>query len=254
MYIFNEYELIEDMLDTHQKPDELSTTYLITLLSKYFCNLYDNIRKLEERIKEELQQFNIYKYQEYLYAKKINEICTDMFSDESKRNFKIIEYVPIYQSDIEVINKLDDDKKKKLMFTLIANARYMNKDGWINKKDTDAITEVFKQSNITGSMKYKFGLLHQLYKDGYINLAKSNTNMNVQITNFEHDDKIVYKVNSFKYLGNQYIGNFKPGYMMCVNCGKIVRNTGNRKMYCRKCAEEITKEKTRERVKLFREK
>ncbi len=35
------------------------------------------------------------------------------------------------------------------MFTLYAVARYMDSDGWINKKDLRGLSEIFKLANIT---------------------------------------------------------------------------------------------------------
>lgn len=248
MYILNEQVYINDLLTTHEKPDELSISYLTVLLCKMFYNEDD----LFGKVKEEILKFNISGYQEYLYASKIYSICCDILNDKEKSKFKEIEYIPIYKSDIESINTLPNDKLKKLMFTLIANARYMNSDGWVNKKTSDGIRDLFKQANISGGSDIRDGLLHELYKMGYISFARANMNQNIKVNNFEHDDTVVFKVTDFKYLGNQYIGNFKKGYMMCKNCGKIIKTTGNKKMYCKKCAEIVNREKTRERMRFIR--
>lgn len=234
-YILNEKKLIDELLNTYTKPDDLSIMYLTTLLFKKFYGIND----ISEKIKEELVKFNIPGYQEYLFANKIYSICNDLSINEEKRKFKELDYIPIYKSDLENINTLPNDKMKKLMFTLIANARYMNSEGWINKKTSDSIREIFKQANISGGSEMRNAMLHELYKNGYISFARANMNQNIKITKFDHDDEIVYKITDFKYLGNQYIGTFKKGYMMCKNCGKIIRSTGNKKMYCKKCAEEI---------------
>ena len=36
----------------------------------------------------------------------------------------------------------------------------------------------------------------------------------------------------------KYIGSFKKGYKQCKRCGKIIKNTGNKKTYCNKCATD----------------
>lgn len=41
------------------------------------------------------------------------------------------------------------------MFTLFAIARYMNSEGWINKKDSKGLSEVFKLANVTLSSDKK---------------------------------------------------------------------------------------------------
>ncbi|MBQ0035604.1 MAG: hypothetical protein KBT35_01665 [Firmicutes bacterium] len=254
MYILDEEKYINQLLDTYKKPDDLSVLYLITLISKYYINKYDNINNLVDKVKKEISLFNISGYQEYFYASKIYNICSEMFVGNTKKEFKKLEYIPIYSSDLEIINTLPSDKYKKLMFTLIANARYMDSSGWINKKTSDGIREIFKQANISGGDDLRDSMLHDLYKNGYISFARANMNQNIKINHFEHNEDVVYKVTDFNHLGNQYLGNFKKGYMMCKNCWKIIRCTGNKKMYCKKCAEDMIREKTRERVRLFREK
>lgn len=252
-YILNEKEYIKGLLCTYEKPAELSVSYLTTLLSKFFVGEYDSVDRLISKVKEELLKFNISGYQEYQYANKIYDICKNIILDESKRTFRETEYVPVYQSDIQMIDKMPSDKYKKILFTLIVNARYMNSDGWINKKTTDGIRDIFKQANIAGGSDYRDDILYELYKAGYISFARSNMNQNIKINFYEHDDEIAYKVTDFKHLGNQYIGNFKKGYMMCKQCGKIIKITGNKKMYCKKCAEIVNREQTVERMRILRE-
>ncbi len=130
------------------------------------------------------------------------------------------------------------------MFTLFAIARYMNSEGWINKKDSKGLSEVFKLANVTLSSDKKNELLHELYSNGYIHFGKKVNNLNIKIDLGDTDDDIAYKVTQFENIGNQYIGNFKKGYKQCANpgCGRKIRikskNDYSTK-YCSKCAYEI---------------
>lgn len=252
MYILSESKLLEELLQTYNKPSEMSINYLITLLAKHFWSENKTISSLSENVKEEMIKFNITDYQEYIYSKKINEICTDICNNSDKRILKELDFIPVYQSDINLISSLPTDKHKKIMFTLIVNARYMNSNGWINKKTESSITQLFKDANINGGSDLRNGLLYELYIKGYISFAKANMNQNIKINHFEHDDIIAYKVTDFKNLGNQYLGNFKNGYMMCEKCGKIVRKSNNRRKYCKHCYEDINREQTQERMAKIR--
>lgn len=252
MYVLNERILTEELLSTHVLPDDLYINYLIMLLAKYYYDVGESLIALTEKIKEELLKFKITGYQEYLYAKKIFEISNIVYTNPDKRGFKELDYIPIYQSDIDSISTLPSDRHKKMLFTLIVNARYANADGWTNKKTLSSVTKMLKETNISGSSSFKDEILYDLYKDGYISYAKANMNQNIRINQFEHDDVIAYKVVNFKNLGNQYIGNFKPGYMMCEKCGKIVRKSNNRRKYCKHCYEEIDREKAQERMAKIR--
>lgn len=128
------------------------------------------------------------------------------------------------------------------MFTLFAIARYMNSEGWINKKDSKGLSEVFKLANVTLSSDKKKELLHELYSNGYIHFGKKVNNLNIKIDLGDTDDDIAYKVIKFENIGNQYIGNFKKGYKQCANgCGRKIKisKKGRPKLYCPKCAYEI---------------
>lgn len=67
------------------------------------------------------------------------------------------------------------------MFTLFAIARYMDCNGWINKKDSKGLSEVFKLANVTLSSDKKNELLHDLYSNGYIYFGKKVNNLNIRI-------------------------------------------------------------------------
>ena len=144
----------------------------------------------------------------------------------------------------------------KFMFTLFAIARYMDCEGWINKKDSKGLSEVFKLANVTLSSDKKNELLHDLYSNGYIHFGKKVNNLNIKIDLGDTDDDIAYKVTKFENIGNQYIGNFKKGYKQCANpgCGRKIKITNNRKMYCSKCYKEINEANAKERMKKYREK
>ncbi len=161
-----------------------------------------------------------------------------IYDSESKNLFRELEYVPIYEKELKVVESLPNDRQKKFMFTLFAIARYMNSEGWINKKDSKGLSEVFKLANVTLSSDKKNELLHELYSNGYIHFGKKVNNLNIKIDLKDTDDDIVYKVTQFENIGNQYIGNFKKGYKQCKCCGKRIKNTGNKKMYCSKCATQ----------------
>ena len=73
--------------------------------------------------------------------------------NEKDKQLRELKYVPIYQEEIDLINSLPNDRQKKFMFTLYAVARYMDSDGWINKKDLRGLSEIFKLANITRRIK-----------------------------------------------------------------------------------------------------
>lgn len=252
MYILNEKEYIRDILASGKKPDEISNGYLITLIVKYYFDREKSLENLIEIVKKKMLDFNIEGYQEYRYANKIKKTCIELYELESENLFRELEYVPIYEKELKVVESLPNDRQKKFMFTLYAIARYMNCDGWINKKDSKGLSEVFKLANITLPSDKKNELLHDLYSNGYIHFGKKINNLNIQVELSNEDDDVAYKIIEFENIGNQYIGNFKKGYKQCKCCGKKIKDTGNKKMYCLKCAGENEKKRKRDTAKLYR--
>ena len=220
-----------------KKPDDLSMGYFITLIAKYYLSDEIDVESLSKIVKEKLLEFDLENYQEYKYHNKIMKICTFLFDGSIDKNFREQEYVPIYENELKAIESLPNDRQKKLMFTFFALARYMDCDGWINKKTSKGISEAFKLANVTLTSDKRNELLHELYSNGYISLGKKVDNLNIKVQ-LDNSGEIVYKVMDFNNLGNQYIGNFKKGYKQCKCCGKKIKNTGNKKMYCEKCANQ----------------
>lgn len=244
MYILNEKDYIRGILASKKKPDNISIKYLITLISKYYYSPDKPLIDLCQIVREKLLEFNIPGYQEYQHFHKIQKICSSLYEFEPENVFREIEYIPIYENELATINSLPDNSSKKFMFTAFAIARYMNCDGWINKKSWSGLSEVFKLANITIPVKKKVELIGDLRRNGYIDIAKKIDNMNIKVPLDDTGD-IVYKIHSFENLGNQYISNFKKGYKRCSNCGCLIKSGGNRKKYCGKCAEKSKHESNR---------
>ena len=242
-------------MTSKKKPDDLSMGYFITLISKYYLSDEINVESLSKIVKEKLLEFNLDNYQEYKYHNKIMKVCTSLFDGSIDKNFREQEYIPIYENELKVIESLPNDRQKKLMFTFFALARYMDCDGWINKKTSKGISESFKLANVALTSDKRNELLHELYVNGYINLGKKIDNLNIKVQ-LDDSGEIVYKVMDFNNLGNQYIGNFKKGYKQCKCCGKKIRIKSDKDYstkYCDKCSYEKHKEINRNSMKKARE-
>ena len=226
--------------------------YFITLIAKYYLPLLTDNKSLSDIVKKELLEFDLDNYQEYKYHNKIMKICTSLFDGNIDKNFREQEYVPIYENELKVIESLPNDRQKKLMFTFFSLARYMDCDGWINKKTSKGISEAFKLANVTLTSDKRNELLHELYSNGYISLGKKVDNLNIKVQ-LDDSGEIVYKVRDFNNLGNQYIGNFKKGYKQCECCGKRVKITNNRVKYCNSCYKRINESDAKNRMKKYRE-
>lgn len=238
-----------------KKPDDLPMGYFITLIAKYYLSDEIDTESLSKIVKEKLLEFNLDNYQEYKYHNKIMKVCTSLFDGSIDKNFREQEYIPIYENELKLIESLPNDRQKKLMFTFFSLARYMDCDGWINKKTSKGISEVFKLANVTLTSDKRNELLHELYSNGYISLGKKVDNLNIKVQ-LDDSGEVVYKLKEFNNIGNQYIGNFKKGYKQCKCCGKKIRIKSDKDYstkYCDKCSYEKHKEINRNSMKKARE-
>ena len=90
-----------------------------------------------------------------------------------------------------------------------------------------------------------------IWKNNFEKIEKITLEIEKQNLDFTYEES---KIKEFSNLGNQYIGNFKKGYRQCANpsCGKRVKMTAPNRIYCSKCAEEIDREKAKDRMKKLR--
>ena len=218
--------------------------YFITLIAKYYFSDELSVEELVDIVKKKILEFNLDNYQEYKYYNKIVNICESLFNGSIDKCFKEREYVPIYDNELNYINTLPTEKQKKVMFTFFAVARYMECDGWINKKSSKDISEVFRLANVHLTSAKRNELLHELYINGYITFGKKVNNLNIRV-NLDDSGEIVHKIKDFHNIGNQYIGNFKKGYKLCITplCGRVFKITGTNSKYCKHCAREKQLEK-----------
>jgi hypothetical protein len=233
------------VLASRRKPSDLPMGYFMTLIAKYYYSDDIDYEKLSDIVKKVLLEFNLEHYQEYKYHDRIMSICKKLYNGTTDVDFKEREYIPIYEGELAVINSLDNDRQKKLMFTFFAVARFMDSYGWINKKTSKGISEVFKLANVNVSSKKRTGLLHELYINGYISFSKKISNLNIRVELDNTGSDVVYKVREFTNVGNQYIGNFKKGYKQCQCCGaafKVKSKMDYSSKYCSKCAKKTEAE------------
>lgn len=235
-----------------KKPDDLSIGYFISLIAKYYFSDELNTEQLSNIVKEKILIFDLDSYQEYKYHNKIVNTCESLYDDPTNRSFKERECIPIYENELKFISLLPNDKQKKLMFTFFAVARYMDCDGWINKKTSKDISEVFRLANVNLTSDKRNELLHELYSNGYITFGKKVNNLNIKVS-LDGSGEIGYKIKEFNNIGNQYIGNFKKGYKQCKKCGRIIKITGTNNQYCKKCVKEKQLEWQRKSMKKIRE-
>ena len=240
MIIINEYEYAKQILESRIIPKNVSNKRVLLYIAKYYYKPEYSINEMKQLVFNKMSEFNlsIEQYQEYKYDTYVKDICEKLLKQELSYEFRKVDSVNIYQSELDIINKCETDKEKKLLFTLFVLAKVNgNKSGWINNE----IKDIFQLANITATIKERASMIYKLYKSGLIDQSQKIDNLSLKVDLGIPDDKIVLIINSFENIGNQYVANFKTGWKMCECCGKLfkVKSKTYPPKYCKSCAYDI---------------
>lgn len=254
MILTNEKKYFEQIMESHIVPIEVSCKRLLLYIAKYYYDPVLTLRDYKNLVLKKMAEFDLSPcwYQEYMYEKYIEKICSKLLDGELSHEFKSIQSVNLYQSEYNTIQSASTDKERKILFTLYILAKINNANGWINYE----LKDIFKMANVTASERDRLHLMYKLYKSDLIDQNHRNDSLGYKVTLGTTDESIVLVVSDFTNLGNQYIANFKDGWGMCAECSKLFKKktkTGRTRMYCKACAIDIDREKAKERMQKYRE-
>lgn len=242
--IFNEKLYTEELLKIHDITQCDITIYkLIYYLVIYYHQEYGitDKKELAQCINNELRNFNIVNYYYESYYKLIDEIIHNVIKNDIR--FKEAYKIPIYQNEYDIIKSCGDKKHQKLLFTLYVMARWNNNDnGWTSSKSK--LAHIKKSANLYCSIDNMMLLMHDLIVGGYIMNTKKAGLFRFHMLNFNTDknEPIALEVDSFDNLGNIFIASQSNIHTVCKSCGRLVKKTNNKMVYCKKCAEQRHKE------------
>ena len=252
MVIFNERKFVDEMISTHTKEPKMSFRSFLKYLVKYYYPEYKegSPKEYAKKILDAVNSFNFesYMYQEYEYYDYIYRLCRKAQKGEIKAELRNYDSIDITEAEMEIIAKGKDDNEQKLLFTLYVLAKvYSYHSGWVNY----APSEIFKLANIYMSWRNRFLLINSLYEAGLIELNHiiGKTGYKVEL---HEDSPAAVTVSVGKDFGKQYIAATRPGWGICQECGKLIRKKSPNQKYCKKCAEEVNRNKTAERMQKIR--
>jgi RNA polymerase-binding transcription factor DksA len=244
LLILNEKSFVEDCLSGKIIPSETKITRsrMIGLLSAY----YDNDKQNTKYIIQHMEEF----YQDNFLQEQWLELIERVIRVQAKKGTKLIEreYIPIYQSDIDTILSVKDEKQQKVLFSMYVLARYRDRDGWIGLYKPMDIKHLFDLADVKLKTTQRYLMLGELEKSGFVIGAQKNDNINEKV-NIEHDETEVMRIIELEHLGNQFLDKYKTGWKMCERCGKMIKLNvlrGRPKKYCSVCSMVVHKEKDRE--------
>lgn len=228
---FNEksriYSIIED-----KNIDGVSITQAIWNAAIYYTQLNPADKN---DVFWKIVDFMAQNYNGFMYQGYINTINKDI-NKAYKYKIKDVNTINITKREMDKIMSLNDIRKEKIAFVILALAKYQNAE---SQRDNDTFyaktSEIFKFARVVIPAKdrdlyfgfaYKEGLLKQNFSIGYNALTAAFV---------DHDeDEVILMLDEYDYLELAYAFlNYKNGgYKRCKACGRWFRAKNNAMQHC----------------------
>ena len=177
------------------------------------------------------------------YEEKYFKTIYRNISSAKKYKFRNIAPVKITQSEIDKIAGLNDIRKEKIAFVLLAVAKYYNNvSADNNNRMYISMSDVFKLARVAIPCKERASYLHFAYQDGIL-VAHTFVGTNLKIAGFvDNDSETVFELceEDYKELAYTYLNYKNGGYKHCKCCGRLFkmhkRSPG--RLYCKECGQK----------------
>ena len=174
-------------------------------------------------------------YNDFMYQGYVSIINRDI-DKAYKYKIKDVSSINITKKEMDKIMSLNDIRKEKIAFVVLALAKYQNAE---SQRDNDTFyaktSEIFKfarvvipakERNLYFGFAYKEGVLKQNFSIGYNALTAAFVD--------HEEDEIVLTLDEYDYLelAYAYLNYKNGGYKRCKECGRWFRAKNNALQYC----------------------
>ena len=180
------------------------------------------------------------------YEEKYFKIIYRNIASAKKYKFRNVSSVAITKSEIDKIISLNDIRKEKIAFVLLAVAKYYNNvSSDNNNRMYMSMSDLFKLSRVSIPSKERAAYLHFAYEEGIL-AEHTFVGTNLKIVAFIDDDSdVALELNEddYKELAYTYLNYKNGGYKHCKSCGRLFKMHKSEpgRLYCKECShkEEI---------------
>lgn len=228
---FHEYDNILIAIEGNEVND-LPLTQVIWWACLYFKQIKGEKPKVAYRSVVEFLKVNVPYFQEAEYVRLIER----QIAKAKKYKITNIDHISITQNEMGYIQSFHDARKEKIVFVLIALAKYQNARSNSQKNLVFVKPrDVLQMARVSLPAAEQAPYYSSLYKDGVLQFNTS-VGYNMQIVNGVSDDEPVMTLFESDYydLAYAYLNYKEGGYKRCAQCGrwfKIRKNAPNQR-YC----------------------
>lgn len=177
------------------------------------------------------------------YEEKYFKIIYRNIASAKKYKFREVEPVVITKSELEKIASLNDIRKEKIAFVLLAAAKYYNNvSADNNNRMYMSMSDLFKLSRVSIPCKERASYLHFAYEEGILT-EHTFVGTNLKIVAFVDNDgeeAIKLSEDDYKELAYAYLNYKNGGYKHCKGCGKLFKmhKSSPGRLYCKECGQK----------------
>lgn len=219
----------------------------------------------QENPEETIRELARYNYHVYGMKKEDNydailgymrKNCTDFYEEKyfktiyrniasaKKYKFRDVSNVKITQSEIDKITSLNDIRKEKIAFVLLAVAKYYNNvSDDNNNRMYISISDLFKMARVSIPCKERATYLHFAYENGML-VEHTLVGTNLKVVGFVDDNsEVVMELGEgdYKELAYTYLNYKNGGYKACKSCGRLFKmhKSSPGRLYCKECGHTV---------------
>ena len=177
------------------------------------------------------------------YEEKYFKIIYRNIASAKKYKFRSVSPVIITKSEIERIFKLNDIRKEKIAFVLLAVAKYYNNvSSDNNNRMYISMSDLFKLARVAIPCKERATYMHFAYQEGLL-IEHMFVGTNLKVVGFVDDSsEAVMELgeDDYKELAYAYLNYKNGGYKHCKSCGKLFKMHKNSpgRLYCKDCGQK----------------
>lgn len=180
------------------------------------------------------------------YEERYFKVIYRNIASAKKYKFRNVDPVKITRAEIDRITSLNDIRKEKIAFVLLAIAKYYNNvSADNNNRMYISMTDLFKLSRVAIPCKERAEYLHFAYQTGILT-EHSFVGTNLKIVNFvDNDSEVVLELgeDDYKELAYAYLNYKNGGYKPCKCCGRLFKmhKSAPGRLYCKECGQKEDK-------------
>lgn len=177
------------------------------------------------------------------YEEEYFKIIYRNISSAKKYKFRSVAPVKINRAEMDKIVGLNDIRKEKIAFVLLAVAKYYNNvSADNNNRMYMSMSDLFKLARVSIPCKERAGYLHFAYDEGIL-VEHTFVGTNLKVVGFIDDDSdtiLELGEEDYKELAYTYLNYKNGGYKHCKGCGRLFKMHKNSpgRLYCKECGQK----------------